>query len=444
MSIAFNISENRRIFLANKGAGGGGGITSLPIGNFVFVNPLGDDGTGVREDFSKPFATLNGAKNSALAGDTIYVYGGTYNEANTLFKSGVKWHFVGKPVVNLSSGIVFNDGGVQETISIKGAAIFNILSIGSLIQDTGINTVIDFNAYDVQGLGGRILFFQDSIGEVNVQKNILATLQNRAVQLGGNARITFNVDNIESRAIIGGVSNAINLQNQIPVYSGFSVFNGRIIDCSSNSGSTVNFEYGALTGTCIFNLSEKIKYSKVGGQANRDNALSMLSGKAIVNCDIDGGNGVAIGMQTKFFPKELEHNGKAYNDGNKPVVNFGALTPSFWSCGVADVSLNGTYTGANKDTIVVMGEGNNKISVNGRIENNNLAVNRSNGILILDDSTVIIESLVTYMIGSDPMCIGALSPKEIKIFRNLGSNADTDNITNLIAGTGLTLDSDFE
>ena len=60
-------------------AGGTPGTVALPVGNFVFVNPLGNDGTGVREDFHLPFLTLNAAKNAAIAGDTIYVYGGTYN-----------------------------------------------------------------------------------------------------------------------------------------------------------------------------------------------------------------------------------------------------------------------------------------------------------------------------------------------------------------------------
>ena len=65
--VTIDTNSNPALRTCGQG-GGGGGLTSLPLGNFVFVNPLGNDATGLRERFDLPFLTLNAAKIAAQAG----------------------------------------------------------------------------------------------------------------------------------------------------------------------------------------------------------------------------------------------------------------------------------------------------------------------------------------------------------------------------------------
>jgi len=56
----------------------GGGVT---VNNTVFVSKNGNNATGARNDWSKPFLTIQAALAAALAGDTVFIFPGTYAEA---------------------------------------------------------------------------------------------------------------------------------------------------------------------------------------------------------------------------------------------------------------------------------------------------------------------------------------------------------------------------
>jgi hypothetical protein len=173
-----------------------------------------------------------------------------------------------------------------------------------------------------------------------------------------------------------------------------------------------------------------------------------LSGNCIINGDIDGGDGIAIDVTTKFFPKSIVHNGNATNNGNKSLVDFGADTPSFWSGGVANVKLNGEYKSANEKVINVRGENNNKIHINGRIESDYAGVGNNYGVFIQDnvsDSNIFESCVVIMTANGTPECVGSDIAKNIKIFRDLGSNVNAGaNISKLIVANNLTVDTDFE
>ncbi len=71
----------------------GRGVTNLAWGNTVFVDAVnGSDTTGTRGDATKPFLTVNAAKNAATEGDTVFVRPGTYNSASNILKNGVNWY----------------------------------------------------------------------------------------------------------------------------------------------------------------------------------------------------------------------------------------------------------------------------------------------------------------------------------------------------------------
>lgn len=512
--------------------GGGGGEFPLPIGNFVFVNPLGNDATGERENFHKPFQTLNGAKNVASpmtvtgvtqftpspasgttplteyattggtgvgltvqytegffgiqfwtvvnagsgytngdvvevtastndfqlqlqttpAEDTIFVYGGTYNEANQLYKENVKWHFVGHPTVNVSASNVF-EVPANGYLDIKGNADFNHVGIGRFIRvlPTSTDAKVFLECQNLTGNGQHVLYFQAGSGQINIKEKLEVTLVNRCIQLGGTASYTFNIDDIFCNSIVGGVSNAINLQNQSPVYAGTSIFNCRIIRSERANGSTISSQYGALTGTAIFNVTEKIHFGQTSPPPHSDSAVAVASGNVIINGDIDGGVGHAIDMHTVFFDKYCEHNGKATNDGTLELISNGDTDSGFWSVGNGVLKLNGEYKSANE--IVVRTGGNVDFStgltifMNGRIESEYAGVGNNYGVFVEAQApSTIFESVVIIMTDNgNPECVGSPIAKDIKIFRDLGSNKNAGvNISNLIVANNLTVDTDFE
>jgi hypothetical protein len=85
-------------------------LSSVPAANTLYVAKDGSDATGARGNVAKPFLTLAAAKAAALAGDTIIVRPGTYNERN-LLKTGVNWHFEAGAVVDYTGAA---DGGIFD------------------------------------------------------------------------------------------------------------------------------------------------------------------------------------------------------------------------------------------------------------------------------------------------------------------------------------------
>jgi hypothetical protein len=88
------------VMLRNSTAGGTGASstnTSSTITNVawntVWVDAtFGNDSTGLKNDATKPFLTINAAKNAASAGDRVFVRPGIYNSASNMLKNGVDWY----------------------------------------------------------------------------------------------------------------------------------------------------------------------------------------------------------------------------------------------------------------------------------------------------------------------------------------------------------------
>src|SRR3990172_8220240 len=128
--------------------GGGGwlkgsdsvGITSIPIGNCVFVDAVnGSNLTGIRGRLDKPFATPNTAVTAALAGDTVIIWpnlsGVPYTSAGNLMKVGVNIYGINRPAINGTSSHLFVDTGGAYTGRIEGLGDLTCSS-GSVLRTT--------------------------------------------------------------------------------------------------------------------------------------------------------------------------------------------------------------------------------------------------------------------------------------------------------------------
>ncbi len=102
----------------------------------VHVMPSGSDATGQRADISKPFLTLEAARDASLIGDTIIVYPGTYTvtttDANGLSKVGVHFYFYpGCTVSKATAGPMFSNVGLAQASNVYGKAVFSISGTGT-------------------------------------------------------------------------------------------------------------------------------------------------------------------------------------------------------------------------------------------------------------------------------------------------------------------------
>jgi hypothetical protein len=77
-------------------------IDSVLLENSLFVAKNGNNTTAVRNDLSKPYLTIGGAKADAQAGDTIYIFPGDYDEI-FLFKADVNYHFFEGANINIAN-----------------------------------------------------------------------------------------------------------------------------------------------------------------------------------------------------------------------------------------------------------------------------------------------------------------------------------------------------
>jgi hypothetical protein len=435
-----------------RGGGGAGALTSLPVGNFVFVNPLGDDLTGTREDQSKPFATLGAAKNAAFSGDTVYVFGGTYSVVNTLHKDGVKWHFIGRPTLNCFVSRVWQDNNIQTSIEISGDAIINQQAFGNVLRVENDNTTVNASFHKVTGLGTHVIHLFGGSGIINIETTLEVTVVNRACQLEGNASYTFYIDEIICNAPFGGINSCITAHNDpVDIYIGYCIFNVRIITKSAaHPTAAVHLEYGNNTGTVVVNVSDKIQcFSSDNTFLPNRTCVMVAGGNLIINGNIEGNFHPAITLSGGLV-KNCIHNGNAINNGTRELIGQGA-SGGFWANNNGTLKLNGIYESSNPVTIQAGDGGNNKLTIGGKIINTSTDVGITSGVKIDNNMTPVIfynTVIIMDLAAGTPECISSqdlITPKDIKILHSLGSNANASaSINNLIPANNLVVDTNYE
>lgn len=147
-------------------------ITSVNVDNTVFVMKNGDDGTGVRERFDLPFLTIGAAKAAALAGDTIWVYAGIYDEKD-LLKDDVNYYFDVGAIIGFTgadAGAIFDDGvngaGGVVTCDIDGYGSFTrggVAAADANVINIDNSSSISFRCMLMNATGGKTLIDIDAV-----------------------------------------------------------------------------------------------------------------------------------------------------------------------------------------------------------------------------------------------------------------------------------------
>lgn len=107
--------------IATLGGGGGGGSSSITNQNMLYVSKSGNDSTGTRHRLDKPFLTIGAAKANAVAGDTIWVLPGIYDETD-LAKDGVTIYLAGADIdyTGPSETPIFTDAAGAWNFTLDG------------------------------------------------------------------------------------------------------------------------------------------------------------------------------------------------------------------------------------------------------------------------------------------------------------------------------------
>jgi hypothetical protein len=170
-----------------------GPLTSLLTQNTLWVMKNGNDGTGTRGRFDKPFLTPEGVKAAALAGDTICVLPGAYTCTGSLVKTGVHWHFEAGASVTLddeSADGIWDDGGSAASYQVTGAGDF-IRTAGSgsldpayLIRTAHASSVVKIECHDLSITQNSA---SDDIGSAVTGEAGILSVKCRRINAGGTS-----------------------------------------------------------------------------------------------------------------------------------------------------------------------------------------------------------------------------------------------------------------
>lgn len=198
------------------GAAGGQILTT----NVIRVDKGGSDVTGTRNDFNKPFLTIQAAVNAAQDKDLILVGPGTYNEQVTV-----------PPTI----GVSILGAGIQETIlTFAGQALIwnpsvdtNFIVSGMSFPTGGVAVAPTINSLGVVGLiafNNLLLAPAPAFGIELTRVNVALVTDCIGDALGNSAVVIRNCANIQILDGLNfGVSSVYDLLNPVPALGNRSV-----------------------------------------------------------------------------------------------------------------------------------------------------------------------------------------------------------------------------
>ena len=135
-------------------AASGGGAGGTNYAKILTVDPNGNDGAAVVGDISKPFLTIEAARDAASAGDLIEVNPGTYTkittDVNGFSKEGVDFYYHPNTFINITTAnAVHRNSGFVTPSRVFGYGSFTRTAVNAYIYtDDGVDGS-HFEAQDV-------------------------------------------------------------------------------------------------------------------------------------------------------------------------------------------------------------------------------------------------------------------------------------------------------
>lgn len=190
------------------------GLTTVPnLSKILFVDPNGNDSTGVRGNMNLPYLTLEAAKSASTTGDTIYVFPGTYTVTTTdtegLAKDGIAYYFSPKTIINKATlGPIFYANGFVNGFNVYGYGNFN---------KTGLNGAI-FSSNNISVYGSVLTASVNVVG-AGYTTGIKTTTGGSGIGLvinvtavgGGGTISTFTISNVGADYKVGDIIDVVQL-----------------------------------------------------------------------------------------------------------------------------------------------------------------------------------------------------------------------------------------
>ena len=299
------------------------GNITVPTQGVIWVSQ-GNTATDTRTandqyNLTKPFATLTAAKNASIAGDTICVLPGIYNEKN-LLKNNVNWYFypgAGVTSTATSSIGIFDDNptntGVSNiTCEIHGYGNFNNTSsnsgTGGVFNITQAGTSIICEAV-LLTTGGNLSPVRISNGTLKIKVDTISgTSTGGLIQVASSGNITIEANTISGYGgfnLTGGTTRAyirknIATGNVSFLLDGNASCEAEIEDWVSTSSTSVLTSSSSYSGVSKFIINQLVSNAAVpivlgSGYIRIDNAkiinnASPVSTNAVIQLE---GNGSA-------------------------------------------------------------------------------------------------------------------------------------------------------
>lgn len=277
--------------------------------NLIYVDDVnGDDATGLPYRIDKPFKTIAAAELVAIAGDTLYMYPGTYNDF-ALGVDQVNYYFVEGAIMSSPSSCFSDVGTGGITVRIGGYGRFLSATVAFLINE-GSDFIV--TGQDVSGADGAISMDLGSTATFKMEQDIVANLGNAIVINGIGTTCFVDCRNISARStclatVLGDATtqlivNANLIQTKAGLADAFGINNvGGIIKVHCNLIEKVNPAGGAAAVQIHPAAAAGSVVELYGNMSCPATGIIMNlagSGRALIHGDAIGGGRVTVSGST--------------------------------------------------------------------------------------------------------------------------------------------------
>lgn len=425
-----------------QGTGGGGGLTSLPVGNSIFVNTLGDNATALPNDLSKPYLTIEQAVLNANSGDTIYVFAGTYTVNSNIAKDGVNYYFF-DCTLSVNSLQLFDDPLGAVNINVYGNAKIIHNQFNGQVFRSNNGSTYNVTIESITTFGNNALALNSGSGNFNITGFINTTFINSNIRLDGDANYRIRVGELIINSTVG-ICNNIYTKEQ---YIGDSiVIVDRIIN-NSATGNPITMQPNSGVGKLKVIINDELNNNQAGNNVNSESAAACFGGNLEIIGDINSAGSCFITFRFGgAVNTQIKHRGKA--EIINPITTL-PLLKIYNTSQQTTVDLKGEYLsilGTVFDMFVLNGN-TNDFYLEGIVKHSYIV-----GATV--PRVFLIESLVQNIFFKDLSVlqkdligngIGTLGfNQNIKLLTNVGMrDTPTNQALNLIAGTQFIIDANY-
>lgn len=388
----------------NSLIGQDGSDAVIQIQNVVLVSKNGNDTTGLRNNWGKPFLTIAGANNVAQPGDTVIVFPGSYTSTNWNLDN-VRYYLY--PGTTVRSVI---DNGTAKNIFVYGEGDI-IASTGGGVVTTNPLTNIYIRCNSITGVTDGLTIV--NANKIDIKGNTVTGTSQYLATLRGDVNGVIDFKYWNGKSTLNGIgvfvlNHAVTATTQKKI-----VLKGEYLENNSSSGNGTITTINCSDYSCIV---DEIRFSTSSGTDSMYNISSgrvLIKNKKVVNTNTS----VASIITTSKIAIDnvvIESNRSILDVSNSGTVQ------------VSNCKLNGVFSGTNSITI-----SNN---ANLQITDSYLYLTGSGGtnnIFNIDNtSNLILGNISAYSTDTSANFANSTTPAVIKVASITYSNVDvTGTIT---------------